>query len=127
MRIRIQYFVAVVITIILGLSSRRFADRIPELIAEHAGDMLWAAMVYFGFRFVFVRRGFILAAVLSIVFSYAVEFSQLYQAAWINRLRDTVLGALVLGKGFLPADLLRYLLGIAIACGMDACWPRRKR
>ena len=33
----------------------------------------------------------------ALLFSYAIEFSQLYQAEWINALRHTALGGLVLG------------------------------
>ncbi|WP_231506499.1 ribosomal maturation YjgA family protein [Paenibacillus sp. UNC451MF] len=126
MRTRIKYLIAIIVTIILGLSSRKFSDLLPVLIAKHAGDMLWASMVYFGFRFCLIKERLIWAAGSSVVFSFAIEFSQMYQAEWIVALRDTVLGALVLGKGFLTVDLVRYVLGIAIAYGLDTYWLRRK-
>ena len=44
--------------------------------------------------------------------SFAVEFSQLYQAGWINAVRETHLGALVLGRGFLWSDLACYTAGV---------------
>lgn len=48
-----------------------------------------------------------------------MEFSQLYQGDWINTIRDTSLGALILGKGFLGVDLIRYSIGIVIAYVID--------
>ena len=41
----------------------------------------------------------------ALLLSFAVEFSQLYQADWIDALRANRFGALVLGRGFLWADL----------------------
>ncbi|WP_282937337.1 DUF2809 domain-containing protein [Paenibacillus sp. RC67] len=125
MRSRIKYFIAVMVTIILGLSSRKLSD-LPEFISNNAGDMLWASMVYFGFRFWCIHRKLSWAVGCSVAFSFAIEFSQLYQAEWIVGLRNTVIGGLVLGKGFLTVDLVRYVFGIAIAYGLDAYWLRRK-
>jgi hypothetical protein len=111
--------IAVLITIILGLASRKFSDLLPVFLAENAGDMLWAMMVYFGFRFLLVRKTLLTAITLSLFFSYLIEFSQLYQADWINQLRGTVLGALILGKGYLTVDLIRYAAGIILAAVLD--------
>ncbi|MBP1989692.1 ribosomal maturation YjgA family protein [Paenibacillus eucommiae] len=116
---RIIYFVAIITSVVLGLSSRKFSSQIPEFISQHAGDMLWASMVYFGFRFFFIKKSLTWTVGISILFSFAIEFSQLYQAEWIVSLRNTVLGSLILGRGFLSVDLIRYVLGIAIAVSID--------
>ena len=113
------YFSAVVITIVLGLASRKFSIFLPLLVAEHAGDVLWAMMVYFGFRFLLVQKNLLTSLFLSFLFSFGIEFSQIYQSDWINQIRDTILGALILGKGFLFVDLIRYSGGIIIATGLD--------
>lgn len=118
----IKYGAAIFITIILGLASRRFTDQIPAFVAEHAGDMLWASMVYFGFRMIGTSRSLSLAAALSILFSFSIEFSQLYQAPWMVELRSTSIGSLVLGRGFLWVDLVRYVIGIALAYSVDKLW-----
>ena len=111
--------IAVVITILLGLGSRRFSSLLPLFAAENAGDVLWAMMVYFGFRFIFVRKSLFTALFLSLLFSYGIEFSQLYQTDWLNQIRSTMLGALILGKGFLTVDLIRYAAGNLIAAVLD--------
>lgn len=117
--LRIGYLVAVVLTILFGLASRKFSQLLPVFVAENAGDALWAMMVYFGFRFLIIRRSLRTAIILSLLFSYSIEFSQLYQASWINNLRSTLLGSLILGKGFLTVDLFRYAAGIILATFLD--------
>lgn len=113
------YSLAIIITIILGLASRKYGEWLPVFVAEHAGDALWAMMVYFGFRFLLISKKVGWSFLFSILFSFAIECSQLYQAAWLNDMRGTVLGALILGKGFLFIDLVRYTVGILIGAGID--------
>lgn len=116
---RFAYLISMVLTMILGLASRTFRDFLPMFFAENAGDALWAAMVYFGFRFLLVRKSLSTSILISFLFSYGIEFSQLYQADWIIQLRNTLLGGLILGKGFLAEDLLRYTAGILIGAAHD--------
>ena len=103
----------------LGLCSRRFAASLPEWAADQAGDALWAAMIYYGCRLIWPRRVPAFAATAAVLFCFAVECSQLYQADWINAIRRTTLGGLVLGRGFLAVDLLRYVAGIGAAILLD--------
>ena len=56
---------------------------------------------------------------LAFIFSYLIEFSQLYQADWINQIRASTLGGLVLGYGFLIQDLESYANGIIIRFCLD--------
>lgn len=116
---RIAYLIAIVITILLGLASRKWSHLLLSFVAQNAGDILWAMMVYFGFRLLLVRMNILPAIVLSFLFSFGIEFSQLYQEDWINQIRGTLLGALILGKGFLTVDLIRYTAGIIIATVLD--------
>jgi len=113
------YIIAIIVTILLGLASRKYSQLLPLFVAQNAGDVLWAMMVFFGFRFLLVSRTFFTAILLSFTFSFGIEFSQVYQADWINQIRGTFLGALILGKGFLIVDLIRYTIGITIAAVLD--------
>ncbi|MFF0826436.1 DUF2809 domain-containing protein [Brevibacillus sp. NPDC003359] len=126
-RARIVYILAVFAAIVLGLGSRVFADRLPVFVAEHFGDALWASMIYFGFRACFTHKKIFFALWCSIAFCFVIEFSQLYQAVWINQIRGTTLGALVLGKGFLVEDLVRYSAGITFSSLLDLACTLRKR
>lgn len=116
---RIQYFCLTILTMILGLLSRKFMIYLPNFIAPYLGDILWATMVYFGFRFLFPKMQKKKGILIAILFSYGIEISQLYQAQWINSIRATTLGSLILGHGFLWSDLVCYTLGIIIGFSMD--------
>ena len=124
-RDRRVYSLAFVTTIILGLASRRFGHSLPHFIAEYAGDALWATMVFFGLAFAFPKKSTLWLAVTALSISFAVEFSQMYHAPWIDSIRHTTLGALVLGQGFLWSDLLCYTAGVAFAVAVDQIVSRR--
>ncbi|MEK5236613.1 DUF2809 domain-containing protein [Paenibacillus sp. FSL L8-0470] len=104
---------------VLGFGSRAFADQLPLFISRHFGDALWAAMIYFAFRVLLTRQQRWISVVLSFGFSFGIEFSQLYQEIWISELRATLLGGLILGKGFLWVDLIRYSAGILFSYVAD--------
>ncbi|MET3938694.1 hypothetical protein ABIC22_001506 [Paenibacillus sp. PvP094] len=121
------YFIAVVITMAAGLASRRYGDMLPVFLHDHAGDALWAGMIYFGFRMVWIRRSKAWAFLLSFVFSWVIEFSQMIQMPWLNEVRSTMLGALILGHGFLAIDLIRYTAGILFAFVIDHYFLSNRR
>ena len=52
-------------------------------------------------------------AAISLALAFLVEISQLYHAPWIDSIRQTTLGGLVLGFGFLWTDFVCYSVGIA--------------
>lgn len=124
-RNRILYFILIIVTMLLGISSRKFGNYLLAFLRDYAGDTLWALMVFWGFAFLFAKlpTGKVMAAAL--VFSYAIEFSQLYQADWINALRHTTLGGLVLGFGFQWSDLVCYTAGVLAGAGIEkGLWKR---
>jgi hypothetical protein len=116
---RFIYLAAALLAILSGLCARAYGPALSPFLSAHAGDALWAMMVYFFLRFLLVRKSLGFAASLSLLFCFGIEFSQLYQAQWINQIRGTSVGALVLGHGFLFIDLLRYAAGIGIAAALD--------
>ena len=54
-RNRLLYATFTIIVIILGLSSRKFAFALPELLNDYLGDALWALMIFIGFGFLFPK------------------------------------------------------------------------
>ncbi len=118
-KLRIIYLLACLLTVALGLASRRFGYALPDFVAGYAGDTLWAAMVYWGIGLLFPASRLRTRMAGALLFSYAIEVSQLYQADWINAIRATTLGALVLGHGFLWSDLICYTVGVCVAAGID--------
>ncbi len=104
----------IVLTGSLGIGSRRFGQSLPGFAAAYAGDTLWALAAFLGFGLILPRFSTRRIALLAISFSVAIEVSQLYHAPWIDSIRGTTVGGLILGFGFLWSDLTCYAVGVGL-------------
>ena len=110
--------------IVLGLASRK-VPYLLETFGKYPGDALWALAVFLGWMFLFPRKSTWDLAGLAFATSCLVEISQLYQAPWINSIRATTLGHLVLGTTFSWRDILAYGIGTLIGVGIDIILTQR--
>jgi len=124
-RSRWRYAFAVAATIAVGLASRAYAAHLPWWLAKNAGDALYATMVFFGFGFLATRAKTSMVAFAAMAFCVAIEFMQLYRAPWIDAVRATTPGRLVLGQGFHAFDLVCYGLGVGLGVGLELAVRRR--
>ena len=108
------YFFLTLLVVILGVLSRN-TNGIPLFF----GDVLYAVMIYFGMRFLFLNLQLKITALLALSFCFIIEFSQLFQVPWMLSIRKTTLGHYVFGQGFLWIDLLCYSFGVGIAFYID--------
>ena len=122
-RIRLVYALMAVAVIAVGLLWRSGLIPLPQWLSNNGGDALWALMVFVGIGFLIPRASTLVVALLALTFSWGVEFSQLYHAPWIDAVRATLPGRLVLGTTFNWPDLPAYALGIAL--GVLAEWRWR--
>ena len=113
-RNRLVYVLLIILTIGLGLASRRWGYLLPEFISKYSGDTLWAIMVFLIMGFIFKDKSTWIIACYAIIFSISIEISQLYHGELIDSIRGTRLGGLVLGYGFLWSDIVCYIIGIMI-------------
>ena len=118
-RSRITYLIAAIAVVILGLSSRRYSRVLPEFLASYAGDTLWALTAFLGIGMLFPRWSTLRVCVTALLFAFAIELSQLYHSPWVDQIRYTMVGGLILGYGFLWSDLLCYGVGITIGCTLE--------
>jgi hypothetical protein len=95
----------------------------PALLGKYPGDALWALMVYWAVAWLIPGASIRKVALLALVVSYADEISQLYQAPWLNAIRKTTLGHLVLGSAFSWLDMLAYTIGVAVGAAIDYFLP----
>jgi hypothetical protein len=79
------------------------------------GDAIWASMIFVLLAIVLKKVSTARVALASLLFCYAIEITQLYHAPWIDTLRATRIGGLILGFGFLWSDLVAYAVGVAAA------------
>ena len=111
---RLNYFFLIVLVLILGILSRKISG-IPLFI----GDILYAVLIYFGFRFLIMDSKKSTSLLLSLLFCFGIEILQLVQIDWLIVIRKTTLGHYILGEGFLWSDLLCYIIGTLLAFLID--------
>lgn len=126
-RTRPHLGIAVFLVVLMGLASRAFPFLSPGALSKYPGDALWALMVSLGIAFLRPKIRPPRLALLALTFCWLVEFSQLYQAPWINSLRATRLGHLVLGSTFHWPDLFAYAVGILAGWLLDISLFYRQR
>ena len=111
---RLLYFLLFILIIPIGLSTRKKPQWYFSLIADYGGDVFWATMFFFIFRFLWPENARWKIALYTFLFSLAIEISQLYHAVWIDKIRATFLGSMLLGNTFLWSDILCYFVGTII-------------
>jgi hypothetical protein len=119
-RNRFVQIALIAVVCLLGIGSRRHAGVLPAFIAAYAGDTLWATAAYLGIGLIMAGASSRTIAALAVALSIAVEISQLYHALWIDAIRETTLGGLILGFGFLWSDLICYGVGVGLGVMIDA-------
>lgn len=118
---RLKYCFIIILVIIAGLFSRKI-----WWVPQWVGDLLWALMVYLMVRVLLINASIKQVAIISLAFCFVIEFSQLYQADWINHIRQTLPGRLILGQGFLWSDLLAYMGGVMIGVLGERLFSKRR-
>jgi hypothetical protein len=113
-RSRPIYAIATGLVIGTGLLWRSGLLPLPDFVAKYGGDSLWALVVFLCIGFAFHRSSTMRIALAAVCFAWSAEFLQLYHAPWIDGVRSTRLGHLVLGTVFNVPDLLAYATGIAL-------------
>lgn len=101
--------IGIILLIPIGLISRRIG-----WIPAETGDALWAMMVFCLWRIVLHNKKLPLVAITSLAHCYLVEFSQMITWRWLVSFRQTFIGHMMLGQGFLWIDLLAYSIGIIV-------------
>ena len=117
----------IALVIFLGIVSRRFAASLPGVVAAYAGDTLWATVAFLGIGLLLPRASSWQVAALAMSFSVPVEVGQLYHAPWIDSVRSTTLGGLVLGFDFVWSDLACYAVGVGLGVLVEWMWEVRSR
>lgn len=84
--------------------------------------MRFMLLVYYIFSAIAPNKKGFYRAITALAACYCIEILQLYNAPWLNALRATLPGRLVLGNGFLFSDLATYFIGIAAAFAIDNLW-----
>ena len=112
---RLLYFVLILITIPIGLSTRRPISFYPDFLKNYGGDVLYATMMFFIVRFLAINLSLFKVAIIAYLVCVTIETLQLYQEPWLEKIRHTFPFGLILGYGFLWSDWRCYALGVLLA------------
>ncbi len=123
-RSRGAVLLALVLVIATGLGSRTAIWPMDGWVRAYAGDALWAVAAYLGVALLRPAMTPSRTGAIAALIAVAVEVSQCWRPEWLETLRATRLGALVLGRGFLWTDLACYAVGAAGAALLDRAAPR---
>lgn len=106
------YLLIMLVIIAFGLPARIVQDQLPAWYVLYFGDYLWAMLLFFIFAVTLQNMSTFKVAMITLLFTYIIEISQLFHPQWLDHLRSIKLLALVLGYGFLWSDIAAYTLGI---------------
>ena len=112
---RVRYLVLAIGTIVTGLIVHLGGGILPPALRDGLGDALWAMMIVWLVSVVATRVPLRTRGLLAFAICVAVELSQLYQTPFLNAVRNTLPGRLVLGRGYDPHDFLAYAAGAVVA------------
>jgi hypothetical protein len=103
----------------------RFHAPVPEALRDAAGGAAYAVAAALGVMLLHPGLPGRSAAGAGLALTSAVEFLQLVQAPWLQNLRGTLLGRVVLGTTFSWGDFPGYAAGALIAWCLVASLRRR--
>lgn len=126
LRRRARYLALALGTIAVGLLVHRSGRALPPAVRDFAGDALWAVMMAWWIGVLAPGVPLLRRSGVALAVCFAVEASQLYHAPWLDALRSTTGGRLVLGSGFDPRDLAAYTVGVLVATFLER-WAVRRR
>lgn len=106
------YLLIMAVIIAFGLPTRMIQDQLPVWYTLYFGDYLWAILLFFLFALTLRTMSTFKVAVITLLFTYLIEISQLFHPGWLEHLRSIKIFALVLGYGFLWSDIAAYTLGV---------------
>lgn len=109
----------------LGLASRTAPLASVPILGNYFGDGTWAAAAYALIRILAPKLRVGTVVLVAITVAFAVEFSQLWHPAWLDEIREHRLIALLIGRGFIWADLVAYVIGVLVAAGIEIALRKR--
>ena len=102
-----------------GLASREIEAIAAGPLGKYPGDALWALMVFLGLGLLARTASTLRLGTAAFAIAALVETSQLWHPSWLDAIRATTLGHLVLGSWFAPGDFVAYAIGVALGVGSE--------
>jgi len=123
--LKIIYLLLFIFCTWLALATRHHRQYFHPIVVKYGGDIIWAGMFVFLLRIFFTKIALWKLAVFNYILGVADECSQLITTPWFVAIRQTKLGKLMLGVGFVWSDLVCYAIGTLLAF-IIACFLENK-
>jgi hypothetical protein len=124
---RILYAFLIAGTIVAGLATRSTLFSMPRVFGKYPGDCLWAVMIFLGVGLIFPALTTPRTAGLAILICFVVETIKLLPWDWLDSIRQTSVGHLVLGRAFTWQNYIAYSVGVLIAALVEVLIWKRDR
>lgn len=108
---RIILLINIILIIPLGYTVRFYHGIAPEWVNDCLGAIAYQIFWILFVLFIYPKASLIWTAVGVFFFTCGIEFLQLWQPPWLQALRATLPGRLVLGNSFTLSDFPPYLIG----------------
>lgn len=108
-----------------GLTVRYAQLGLPWPVRKYGGSALWAVMIYWVLRLVWIKRSAAVLALAAGTIATLVELTRLYHWAWLDAFRASLAGAILLGRYFSIHNIVAYWVAIAVGASMDTFVLRR--
>ena len=122
---RLNYLLFAICTIAAGLALHFGGGALPPVPRDMLGDALWAMMIFGWIGVLAPDARLSIRSSAALAICVAVELSQLYRDPWLDEIRRTTIGHLVLGSGFDPRDFVAYAAGVLAAALIEIAVMRR--
>jgi hypothetical protein len=111
----VRYLVFAIGTIAVGLTVHLGGSFLPPIFRDLLGDALWAMMIVWWMGVAAPQLPLRSRGLAALAVCVAVELSQRHHTPWLDALRRTLPGHLVLGSGYDPRDFPAYAVGVVVA------------
>ena len=106
-------------TVVAGLAVRFAHLGLAFSVVKYGGSGLWAVMIYWLCSTLRPSWPSTWNVAISGVLGTAVEFLKLYDPPWLDTVRRTLPGIIILGRIFNWRDIATYWIAISLAAGLD--------
>lgn len=112
---RLLYLILFSFFIWLALATRHHSQWFHPLVAKYGGDTIWAGDFLLLLRAISPKTTLWKLALWNYIFGVLDEVSQLWHTPWLDAIRHTTFGKLMLGLGFMWSDIVCYAVGTLLA------------
>lgn len=110
-RYRLALLVSLILVIPLGYGARFYLSTNQEWLRNLLGNIAYESFWILLVAFLFPQVSLLRTAIGVCLATFAIEFMQLWQPDWLQTIRATLPGKLVLGNSFVWADFPQYAFG----------------